>query len=130
MMDAPIEVSGSVAATPLRVYEAFLDPQAHAEMTGAPATTAEDGGFTAWGGYISGRTQHVVPGKKIVQAWRTTDFPQDAPDSILEVHLEPCVGGTRVTFRHRDIPSGQGPNYARGWVEHYLDPMVEWFGAL
>ena len=126
-MDAPIEVSGEVAAPPLNVFEAFIDAEAHGAMTGAAATVEDDGSFTAWDGYIAGRTVEAVPGEKLVQTWRTSHFPETAPDSVLEIRFEAIPGGTRVTFHHRDLPDGQGPDYAQGWVDHYLKPMDAWF---
>ena len=47
-----IEVSGVIPATPAQIWEAWLDGERHAAMTGAPATSegAEPGDrFTAWG---------------------------------------------------------------------------------
>ncbi len=41
-----------------------------------------DGKFTAGDGYITGRTIDPVPHKKIVQKWRTTEFPIDNTDSV------------------------------------------------
>ena len=126
-MDSPITVSGEISAGPIRVFEAFLDPAGHAAMTGAASTIEADGSFTAWNGYIRGRTIEAESGKKIVQSWRTADFPDAAPDSVLEIEFVATSNGTRVTFRHSDIPDGQGPNYEQGWVDHYLTPMQAWF---
>ena len=36
------------------------------------------------------------PNRRIVQAWRTTEFPSSGPDSRLEVLLEETEGGTKV----------------------------------
>jgi activator of HSP90 ATPase len=76
-MDA-ITVTGVVpGVSPDDLRAAFLDADRHAAMTGAPATV--DGArFTAWDGYIEGET--LDAGDPIVQAWRTADFPDDAPD--------------------------------------------------
>jgi uncharacterized protein YndB with AHSA1/START domain len=122
-----IQVSGEVPATPDRVYEAFVDPEIHAAMTGASATFETDGAFTAWDGYITGRTLEAHPGQSLVQAWRTTQFPKEAADSVLEIRFQASPGGTRVTFDHREIPEGQGANYREGWVDHYLVPLRAWF---
>ena len=45
-------------ALPEEVYDALLDPKKHSEFTGSPATTTARKGatFTAWEGYITGRT--------------------------------------------------------------------------
>lgn len=130
-MSDQIEVSGILGASPAKVYVAWLSSAGHTAMTGAPAeTTYQAGGrFTAWDGYISGRNLQLEPNKRIVQAWRTSEFPAGAPDSHLEVVLEPVGDGTRITFRHSNIPSGQGANYEKGWHEFYLAPMAKYFGA-
>ena len=122
-----IEVSGELPTTPEMAYEAFVDPELHAAMTGAAATSETTGEFTAWDGYITGRTLEAHPGQRLVQAWRTSHFPEDAADSVLEIRFQASPGGTRVTFDHREIPEGQGVNYQQGWVDHYLVPMRAWF---
>jgi uncharacterized protein YndB with AHSA1/START domain len=123
-----IEVSGVIPASPEVLYEAWLDPEKHAAMSGAPATVDGDL-FTAWGGYISGRIVSAQPPAVIEQRWRTLDFPEDAPDSLLRVRFEAVPGGTRVSFEQSEIPAGQGENYEGGWVTHYLEPMGAHFGG-
>ena len=121
-----ISVVGIVPGVePQTLAAAFLDARQHAAMTGAGATVDGDA-FTAWDGYITGRTLSVGP--PIVQAWRTADFPDEAPDSRLEIHLRAVAGGTEVRFEHGDIPPGQGPSYQQGWQDYYLEPMRAWFG--
>ena len=122
-----IEVSGEIPTTPEKAYEAFVDPELHAAMTGAAATSETTGEFTAWDGYITGRALEAHPGEKLVQAWRTSHFPEDAADSVLEIRFQAIPGGTRVTFDHSEIPEGQGVDYQQGWVDHYLTPMRAWF---
>jgi activator of HSP90 ATPase len=127
-----ISVNRILPATARRIYAAWLDPADHAAMTGGAATgeAARVGArFTAWDGYIAGRHLALEPGRRIVQAWRSTDFPADAADSRLEVRLTRAAGGTRVTIRHGGIPVGQGPGYLEGWGEYYLDPMQRFFAA-
>jgi uncharacterized protein YndB with AHSA1/START domain len=126
-----IELSRVFPATPLEIFAAWLDAALHAAMTGGPATvesTEVGGRFSAWGGYIDGSHVALEPGRRILQSWRSDDFPADAVDSLLEVRLEPVRGGTRVTIRHSDLPVGQGVSYRQGWEQHYLDPMERYFG--
>jgi uncharacterized protein YndB with AHSA1/START domain len=126
-----IRVAGLVAATPQQIFDAFLDGPAHAAMTSAPATcegTGVGARTTAWGGYIDARTIALEPPGRIVQAWRTQSFPEDAPDSWLEILLDAVPGGCRVTFVHSEIPAGQGQEYEGGWVTHYLEPMAAHWG--
>lgn len=123
-----IEVSGVIPASPEVLYEAWLDADQHAAMTGAPAT-GDGEVFTAWGGYITSRTVSAQPSVVIEQRWRTLDFPEEAPDSMLRVRFEPVAEGARVCFEHSEIPAGQGANYEDGWVTHYLEPMAAHFGS-
>ena len=65
-----------------------------------------------------------------MQSWRTTDFPEGAEDSRLEVLLDEVPGGTRVTLLHTNIPDGQGEEYEQGWKEYYLEPMKRYFSEM
>ncbi|MFT3709867.1 MAG: SRPBCC domain-containing protein [Archangium sp.] len=123
-----ISVSDIIPASPERVYTAWLDAQQHGAMTGSGATD-EGGRFTAWDGYISGRTVSAVPHSKIVQAWRTTEFPADATDSILTLHFAAEGEGTRLSITHENLPDGQGDSYAKGWDEFYFGPMKKHFSG-
>lgn len=126
-----IKLSAVIPATPKRIYEAWLNGKEHGALTGggkATASTKIGGKFTAWDGYISGTNIDLKPGKKIVQTWRTSEFADDALDSILEVSLTPKAGGkTTVTFTHLNIPAGEGPKYKTGWKDFYFIPMKAYF---
>jgi len=126
-----ISVSDIIPATPQTIYDAYLDSAGHTALTGSPAKVeAKVGGkFSAWDGYIWGTTLEMQPHRRIVQAWRTSEFPPDAADSRLEMLLESAPGGTKVTFNHSDIPAGQGEDYRQGWIEFYFEPMKAHFGA-
>ncbi len=125
-----IHATGTVRAKPKAVYEAYLDAATHAAMTGADATSEPlvGGSFTAWDGYISGRHLELHPVRRIVQSWRTSEFPAEAGDSRLIVLFDEDPAGTRVTFVHTDIPAGQGSQYETGWHTYYLAPMQRYFG--
>jgi len=124
-----IEVTGPVPASIDAVYSAWLDGQAHTAMTGGAATCeARVGGrFTAWDDYIEGENLELEAPHRIVQAWRSSEFPSNAPASRLEVLLKATEGGTQLTLRHSGIPAGQGASYEQGWVDHYLEPMRVYF---
>ena len=96
-------------------------------MTGSTATYNEaDDTFTAWEGYISGKTLEKEPFSRIVQAWRTTEFLESDPDSTVEILFDPQGEGTMVTVRHSNLPSGQEESHRQGWEQHYFEPMVEY----
>jgi uncharacterized protein YndB with AHSA1/START domain len=114
-----------------RVYRAWLDSKEHGDFTGGEAEvdTRVGGRFTAWDGYIQGTTLALEPDRRIVQSWRTTEFPAESPDSHLEVMLADEEGGVQLTLVHSEIPDGQGDSYRQGWEEHYFKPMQEYFTA-
>jgi uncharacterized protein YndB with AHSA1/START domain len=126
-----IEVSTVLPAPAERIYKAWLDAVEHSAFTGGQATVdpTVGGRHTAWDGYIEGVNVELVPGARIVQTWRSEDFPEEAGDSRLEVRLDVTSEGTRVTIRHSDIPEGQGEEYRRGWIDHYFTPMAKYFAG-
>lgn len=99
-------------------------------MTGGKAVVDPQvgGDHSAWDGYIEGKTLVLDPGRRIVQSWRTSDFPLGAGDSRLEVHLRESAQGCEITIIHTEIPEGQGARYESGWRDHYLQPMLKYFG--
>jgi len=123
-------ISATIPASPRAIYDAWLSSKGHAALTGASAkVSAKVGGkFTAWDGYISGKNLKLVPGRRIVQAWRTTEFAAADPHSQIDVTLEPVRGGTKLALHHTNIPAGQS-DYRSGWKDCYFEPMTAHFGA-
>jgi activator of HSP90 ATPase len=111
------------------IYTAWLSSEGHATMTGNPAhvDSKVGGEFSAWDGYIFGSTLDLDPNRRIVQAWRTNEFPEEAPDSRLEILFEEAAQGTKVTLIHSNIPSDQVDSYRQGWEDFYFKPMKEHF---
>ena len=128
-MSDSFEISTILPANPQRVYHAWLSSEEHTAMTGGHAhiDSHSGGQFSAWDGYISGTTLELEPYSRIVQSWRTAEFPADASDSRLEIVLDEEADGTRLTLKHSNIPAGQGSSYESGWVENYFDPMRKYF---
>lgn len=114
-----------------RIYRAWLDSQEHSGFTGSPAQVdpAVGGEFTAWDGYISGKNIELKPFHRIVQAWRTTEFPKGSPSSQLEIKIEDVDEGAKVTIIHIGIPDGQSEDYRQGWEEFYFEPMQHYFSS-
>jgi activator of HSP90 ATPase len=130
-MENSLTMSVVLPATSEQVYTAWLSTEKHSAFTGSPAAVdARVGGtFTAWDGYIGGTTLALTPYRRIVQAWRTTEFPGDAPDSGLEILIEPVEDGTRLTLDHRNIPAGQADEYRQGWEDFYFGPLTAYFAS-
>jgi len=123
-----IEQTAFFEASPEEVYAALLDPKKHSEFTGSPATTSARKGasFTAWDGYITGKNLELVKGKKIVQEWKTTEWPDGYPVSRLEITLAAKKGGTELKMAHSGVPAEQVAYYTGGWKSAYWDPLKKY----
>ena len=129
MTNESILISEVIPATPQRIFSAWMDSAEHSAFTGDEAVVVPEvgGEHQSAGGYIKGRTLELNEGSRIVQSWRTTEFPAESPDSRVEITLEPTLGGTLVTLLHTDIPVGQGDRYRQGWNEYYLSRLKTYF---
>ena len=124
-----LKLSVFLPASPEQIYRAWLDSAGHSAITGSPAQVDPQvgGQFSAWDGYIQGRNLEMQPFRRILQTWRTSDFPPESADSRLEVLLEAENGGTRLTLIHTGIPTGQGQDYEQGWEDFYFASMREYY---
>lgn len=86
------------------------------------------GSFSAWDGYIRGTTLELEPYRRILQSWRSSDFPEGSKDSKLEVLFEEVGKGARITLLQSDVPEGQEQQLKQGWLDFYFKPMREYFG--
>lgn len=128
-MKAGFIISAVIPAGVSDIYTAWLSSEGHAAMTGSPADVdgKVGGEFSAWDGYIFGSTLELDSDRRIVQAWRTTEFPDNAPDSRLEILFEEVPEGTKVTLIHGNMPEDQADSYRQGWEDFYFKPMKEYF---
>jgi len=121
----------TIPASPQEIYDAWLDSVAHSEMTGGEATMSEEIGaeVSAWDGYIIGRNLELIPGRRIVQSWRTTEFGDEHEDSIVTVTLEETPDGTLLTLAHENVPDAQRSYEEGGWQSNYFEPMQDYFAG-
>ena len=128
-MASSFTLSVRLTAKPEAVYRAWLDSHEHAAFTGSPAKidSRVGGTFSVWDGYITGRTDVLEPPSRIVQSWRTTEFPEEAPDSRVEIILKGIPSGTQLTLKHSQIPEGQAEEYKQGWKDYYFSPLTAYF---
>jgi uncharacterized protein YndB with AHSA1/START domain len=130
MKKEAIRVSTTIPAAPTTLYYAWLSPEQHSAMTnGAVAKIDPTVGakFTTFNGTVSGKLVILDLGRRIVMAWRTSEFPRDAHDSRVEIHLEALGGSTRVTLIQTEIPEGLGEKIRSIWNDEYFGPMRSFF---
>jgi activator of HSP90 ATPase len=120
--------SASFKAEPKEVYHSLMDSKLHSEITGSKAVigTKVGGTFSVWDGGINGYNLALDPGRKIVQAWRTEEWPKDHY-SIAVFDLEKTKGGTKLIFDHYAVPADDYNNISEGWKSYYWTPMRNLF---
>ncbi len=113
-----------------KLYKAWLSGKEHSLFTGAEAKAGAkvNAKHSAWDGYIWGKNLELKAGKKIVQSWRTSEFPEDAPDSTVEITFEEKAGKTKLSLYHHGLQKGDAKKYTQGWKDFYFTPMKSYFG--
>ena len=115
-------------APPAVVYDLLADSKKHSAVTGRKATISRKigGAFTSSGNDVSGVNVDLVPGKRIVQAWRHKKFP-DGIYSMAAVTLTPTPdGGTELVLTHRGVPKDLIPETERAWRDQYWSGIKAW----
>ena len=82
------------------------------------------GAFSVFGGHIVGRQLELVPGQRIVQAWRVVDW-EPGIFSIARFELVEQAGSTKMVFDHTGFPGGQAAHLAEGWRVNYWQPLAK-----
>jgi len=113
---------------PEQVYETLMNSRQHQALSGEPARISKrvGGKFTAWGPHISGFNLVLKPGRRIVQAWRAHDWPEDQY-SIATFDIRKVKGGSELVFTQVGVPLHRYRGHSSGWRLYYWNPMREVF---
>ncbi len=116
-------------APPQRIFEILMDSKQFSAATGFKAEMAPGvcGAFSLFGGHITGRHLDLVPGRRIVQAWRVDNWPEGLW-SIARFELIARGTGTHVVFDHTGYPLEEAEHLALGWLDHYWTPLRAYLG--
>ena len=116
-------------ASPAALYSMYLDPTQHAAFTGGgPASIAAAPG-TAWSafdGRIHGRILALTPHRQIVQSWRSFEWQEEDPDSVLILAFRPNGSGSRLDLAQVDVPERLFETLQSGWPSRYWQPWREY----
>jgi activator of HSP90 ATPase len=124
-------------ASPARVYEALTDATrftqvtTHSMVKNAPPAVisrAAGGAFSLFGGHVLERQVELVPGQRVVQAWRAADWDAGVY-SIARFELKPSGSGTVIIFDHTGFPAGQGAHLSAGWRANYWEPLKQYLAT-
>jgi uncharacterized protein YndB with AHSA1/START domain len=115
----------TIDASPAAVYGVLTGSDEFARMTGGRAadiSNAVGGAASMFGGDIRARNIELVPGKRVVQAWRSQAWPEGVY-SIVRFELAPQGKGTKLTFDQAGHPDEAQQMLEDGWHQMYWQPM-------
>ena len=91
---------------PKTVYDLLADSRKRTEVTGRRALISDKvgGKFSTDAGQVSGVNVDLVPGERLVQAWRREDFPEGIYSMAAITLAATPNGGTELVLTHRGVP--------------------------
>lgn len=107
------------------VYETLLTSAKFSDMSGgAPAdiSTEVGGAVVLFGGQIEARNLELVEGVRVVQSWRSGNWPEGV-HSVVRFELTSDGDNTKVIFDQSGFPEGAEEHLEPGWYKMYWDPM-------
>ena len=112
---------------PETIYDLLADSRMRTEVTGREALISDKigGKFSTDAGQVTGVNVDLVPGRRLVQAWRRKDFPEGIY-SMAAITLAPTPsGGTELVLTHRGVPKHLLDQIEDYWRAVYWAPMKE-----
>jgi activator of HSP90 ATPase len=124
-MTKTIRQTVTIGAPPKKVYEALLNEKKHSKFTGRKAVISRKAGgaFTCYGTYLSGFNVDLVPGKRIVQAWRSSGWPKGTFSIATFALSRAPRGGTKLRFTQIGVPASSQMDINKGWRTYYWKPL-------
>ena len=118
-------------ATPAKLYELFADSAKHTAATGMPAKISlkVGGKWTAFGKMLLGKNLVLIPNRMIVQTWRSSEWKNSDPDSILVVRFEKTPTGAAAYLTHVGVPQYDHDGVTQGWTKYYWEPWKAYLSA-
>jgi uncharacterized protein YndB with AHSA1/START domain len=121
-----LRVEIEIEAAPEEVYDTWLNSKAHSRILEMPVKIIGKvgGSFDLDDGLHSGIILDLVPGKRIVEAYRHGDWAEGVY-SILTLKFEPIGTKTRLVLDQKAIP----PNFEmeKAWRGFYLPKLANFF---
>lgn len=127
-----VQQSVDLPALPQALYSMYLDPLEHAAFTGGGPASISPVPGTEWSAFdrrIHGRILALTPERQIVQSWRSFEWQNDDPDSILVLTFRPAGSGTRLDLAQVDVPERLYETLLSGWPSRYWQPWRAYLQA-
>ena len=113
------------SASAAHEFKTLTDSASFEKMSGgrkADVANTAGGVSFMFGGDIMAVNVEIVPDMRLVQAWRSQNWPQGVY-SIVSFALEPSAKGTKLTFDQSGYPAGAHELLSGGWHKMYWEPM-------
>ena len=117
-------------AAPEQVYELLTNGAKFGDVTGQPGKGGGAAGayFSLFNEWLEGRQIELVPGERISQAWRFTDW-EPGVYSIVRFTLTRDGDGTKLTVDQDGVPAGVHEHVRTNWREFYFAPFIKHFAS-
>src|SRR5258708_1115689 len=94
-------------ASPSEIYEMLMISKKHAAFSKSPAKISSKvgGHFGAYEGYAEGKNLELFKGRKIVQLWRSSDWPRGHYSTATWTFRLPDGGGCTMDFVQEGVPA-------------------------
>jgi len=131
-MPKTIQQSVTLSAPAEKLFEMYLSPKKHAEITGSPVSVSSKEGsrFRAFDGMISGKTLMVIPKYMIVQSWRGSHWKKEEIDSILVLTFLPEGDQGKIELVHVNVADSDYEGVKEGWEKYYWKPWREYLAKM
>ena len=130
-MPRTVKQSVTLPARAKDLYAMYLSPRAHGAITGGKVVVSSRAGstFRAFGGALTGRMLQTIPGRLIVQAWRSTPFRKSDADSTLILRFTPRGRRGRIDLVHVNVPNHDYNGVNKGWKNYYWKPWRKYLAG-
>jgi activator of HSP90 ATPase len=128
-----IHLEAVITASTGQVYEFLTNGEIFAAATDQPAQVSarEGDSFSLFSRRVEGRQIELVPGERVVQAWRFGRAHPDAWEpgvySIVRFTLRPEGDATRLVIDHDGIPPEWEDHIESGYPAFYESPLTTFF---
>ena len=119
-----VRQSVTLPAPARKLYATYLSPRTHKAITGGKVVISARSGskFSAFNGMLRGRMLYTVPGRLIVQAWRSSGWNKGDLDSTLILRFTPKGRKGRIDLVHANVPDHDYRGVNNGWRKYYWRP--------
>ena len=123
-MSRIVTQSVTLPAPAKALYAMYVNARTHRAITGGNVVISARPGsrFSAFNGMLRGRMLHTVPGRLVVQAWRSAGWKKSDLDSTLVLRFTPKGRSGRIDLVHVNIPDHDYCGVSSGWKKYYWRP--------